>query len=165
MTKKCKVDFATGDITETKPAFKINNHYNYLPLKQAEKFKGESKTIPDQAMTLKELMTRYVNGYPLHLKGQQPVFHGDEDLIPDYEHMDLAEKEALMDQYREELKITNQRIAWNKKKKEQIDKKAAEMLAQEELDKKFLEKQEAELGFRNPDSKNKKSPPSPMKTD
>lgn len=53
-----------------------------------------SMTIPDQSMSVMELMTRHANGQPL-TQHQPSPFDGDLD-FPDFSRMDLSEKYDLM---------------------------------------------------------------------
>lgn len=64
-----------------------------------------SKTVPDQAMSIKELIARNQRGLPL--SGKQPIY-GVSESDPEVDqfsiavnkmgHLDLAEREALQDQ-------------------------------------------------------------------
>ena len=79
---------------------------------------GESKTVPDQSMTLRELLIRYAKGLPL--EGQKtPIWEGEEGFDVDPEKLDLAEREELAEKAREELKAINERV------KEEVEKKRA----------------------------------------
>lgn len=65
----------------------------------AEPWKGQvftmpSLTVPDESLSVKEIMARYANGLPLG--GQKvPVYHGEE-FVPDMERLDLSEKHELL---------------------------------------------------------------------
>lgn len=48
-----------------------------------------SMTIPNQAMTIPELLDRYARGLPLD-QGKKPIYHGEE-FVPDLDRMDLSE--------------------------------------------------------------------------
>lgn len=61
-----------------------------------------SMTIPDQSLSVKEIMQRYAQGMPLN-GIKDPIYHGEDELIPDYGSMDLAEREALKSQIEGEL--------------------------------------------------------------
>jgi len=74
-----------------------------------------SMTVPDQSMSIKELVTRYAQGLPL--EGERvPIYNGEDDDMPDLTHMDLADREAYMLAARQELDEI----------KEKLNKKAAE---------------------------------------
>jgi hypothetical protein len=77
---------------------------------------GESKTVPDQSMSLRELLIRYAKGLPL--EGQKtPIWEGEEGFEVDPETLDLAEREELAEKAREELKAINERV------KDEVEKK------------------------------------------
>jgi hypothetical protein len=78
----------------------------------------ESKTVPDQSMTLRELLIRYAKGLPLE-GAKTPIWEGEEGFDIDPEKLDLAEREELAEKAREELKAINERI------KEEVEKKKA----------------------------------------
>lgn len=62
--------------------------------REFEKVGRVSKTIPDQALSVKELLQRHASG--LSLGGEKvPVYHGEDDFLPDYRNLDLSEREDL----------------------------------------------------------------------
>lgn len=63
--------------------------------KQYERNNGVSQTIPDQTMSVRELLERYARGLPIS-GAKQPVYHGEE-YVPDLNRMDLAEIQELKD--------------------------------------------------------------------
>jgi hypothetical protein len=68
-----------------------------------------SQTVPDQSMGLRELLVRYAKGLPL--EGQKtPIFEGEDGSEIDVEKLDLAEREELAEQAREELKNLSTKI-------------------------------------------------------
>lgn len=75
-----------------------------------------SLTVPDQSMTLKELLVRYAKGLPL-ADAKTPIWEGEEGFDVDPKRLDLAEVEELAEKAREELKAINERV------KEEIHKK------------------------------------------
>lgn len=58
-----------------------------------------SVTIPEQTMSLKEILARHARGLPT--TGREPIYHGDEDYLPDFKKMDLAEIQEYKEQLRE----------------------------------------------------------------
>lgn len=84
--------------------FPVKGEVNNLP----------SQTIPDQSMTVKELMERHARGLPL--TGERvPIYNGEEDL-PEFEKMDLAERQEYIE--------ANKQVIENMKA--DLNKKAAE---------------------------------------
>ena len=82
--------------------FKINSWANYNhEIQQYEINKQKSLTIPDQALSIKDILNRYARG--LDVEGFKPVYDDDDittdDYLPNPYTMDLAERQ----QYREEL--------------------------------------------------------------
>lgn len=84
-----------------------------------------SLTVPDQAMSIKEIMYRTAHGLPT--SGQRvPMYAEDEDDdMPDLTHMDLAEKQEYVDSMKTELKELN-----DKREKSEQDKKEKRQKAQ-----------------------------------
>lgn len=81
-----------------------------------EKSKGEisfrpSKTIPDQAMTIEEIMRKYASGQPLN-GVKVPVYEGEDSDMPDPATMDLVDRQEYAEAARSEIKrINDQRQA------------------------------------------------------
>jgi len=72
-----------------------------------EKNTQPSETVPDQAMSIREILDRYAKGLPLS-GARVPVFD-EEDDMPDVRGLDLAERQEVVERYLEELKILKQR--------------------------------------------------------
>lgn len=80
----------------------VQNSLNYMPENHpGEVNKLPSLTVPDQALDLKEIIRRFAAGIPMNV-GKMPVFDEENDL-PDFTKMDLADREAYAEQYRQEL--------------------------------------------------------------
>lgn len=58
-----------------------------------EKHFTPSQTVPDQTMSMRELLDRYARGLPL-AGAKEPMYYGEEDL-PDLHRLDLAEIQEL----------------------------------------------------------------------
>lgn len=90
--------------------------YNYQTKaprgKRYETPKGFSETIPNQAMSAKELMDRFAAGLPLG-GSRVPVYLGEEDPFDgvDISKMDLADRQSLVDKAAEELDAAKRRIS------------------------------------------------------
>ena len=94
-----------------------------------------SLTVPDQSMTLKELLIRYAKGLPL-ADIKTPIWEGEEGFDVDPKKLDLAEVEELAEKAREELKQINSRV------KDAIEKKKAKRKSEiTELESQDVEKQ------------------------
>jgi len=70
---------------------------------QGETNNKPSQTVPDQSLSIREIMKRYASGLPLG-GGKEEIWLGEDDDLPDTTHMDLADKQAVMEEYAEELK-------------------------------------------------------------
>ncbi len=68
-----------------------------------------SQTVPDQSMTLRELLIRYAKGLPLE-GARTPIWEGEEGFERDPETLDLAEREELAEKARQELKEIEERV-------------------------------------------------------
>lgn len=73
---------------------------NYQPAK-GEVNNQPSETVPDQAMSIKEIMTRYAKGLPLG--GAKTPTWDEEDDLPDLRTLDLEERAELKLLYEAEL--------------------------------------------------------------
>lgn len=120
--KKFKTEYNQGE-------FPDKGEVNELP----------SKTKPEQAFTMSEMLRRISQGLPL--TGQKvPVYDPDDQdyLLPDIDRMDLAERQTLL----EETKAEVERL------RAELNQKAAEKRAEQkrEADKKALEEYEKRYG-------------------
>lgn len=76
--------------------------------KWGEKNRLPSMTIPDQSMSVKEIMDRYTRGLPID--GQKvPVYTGGDDDMPDPRTLDLAERQQLAEDAQNELDAIKER--------------------------------------------------------
>lgn len=95
-----------------------------------------SMTVPNQAMTVRELIIRFASGIPLDA-GKVPIYEGELDL-PDLDKMDLIEREAYYKELRQqrdevELRVKNARIKREEMKMEEVIQERIRK-AQEEKD-------------------------------
>lgn len=113
---------------------KFKNHYNSIP-EAGEVNELASETVPDQSLSVKDILERYARGLPL--QGRIPVWQSDPDddlQFDNWEHLDLAEREELINTYRSEL---NQ-IAFRRKrelaeqKKKKLDKDVDDLVRKKE---------------------------------
>lgn len=61
-----------------------------------------SMTIPDQTMSMQEILRRFASGLPIQ-GAKVPEYTGEDDDMPDMEHMDLAERQEVLEAARDEL--------------------------------------------------------------
>lgn len=77
-----------------------------------------SETVPNQSMTVKELVTRYAQGIPLTDQGRVPVWYTDEEIkgnreifnIPDIEKLDISERYELIELQKERIQEIRQEL-------------------------------------------------------
>lgn len=70
-------------------------------------FKLPSKTVPDQSMTVRQVLDNYAKGKPITGVDKQPVYHGDDSMLGiDTSKLDLAELQELRFQVSEQVKET-----------------------------------------------------------
>lgn len=112
--------------------FKTQYNQQHFPIK-GEKNTLPSMTVPDQTMSVKEILQRYAKGLPLG-GAKVPMYEEDydednTDILPDPKTLDLAELEEFSKQAKSELEEIKEKA--NKKAKEKAEKKAAEDKAKE----------------------------------
>lgn len=92
-------DLVAGLISE-RPVFRsiLNLH---LYRQRGEVNTEPSLTVPDQTMSVREILIRYARGLPIG-GSRQPVFDEDDDM-PDPKTLDLVERQELSMKYSEEL--------------------------------------------------------------
>lgn len=69
--------------------------------RKGETNREPSMVVPNQAMTVREILERYARGLPL--SERQPVYHGEE-YVPDIERMDLSDLQTLGEQTQATIK-------------------------------------------------------------
>lgn len=84
--------------------FRVKTNFNgmFLP-KERQRFTQPSETVPDQALTVNEILERFSRGMPV-TGTRQPIYHGDEVFVPEFKTLDLADIEEMRDAARNTLK-------------------------------------------------------------
>lgn len=91
---------------------RVKNWLNaYLFPKDYEVPYGESETVPDQSMSMREILSRYARGLPVSAGMREDAYYDEDSQFPDTKGMDLAELQELRMQYSEELNQVKRRIA------------------------------------------------------
>lgn len=88
---------------------------------------GKSMTIPDQTLSIKQILDRYARGLPLG-GAKEPIYEGEEDFTPDLEHMDLADRQEYLENVEKEVSEIKERM--DKREKQRAEKKAARAAAE-----------------------------------
>lgn len=100
----------------------IRNQWTNRPKTKGEVNTLPSKTIPDQSLSVQEIMTRFAKG--LSVGGAKvPVYHGEDEYLPEWKQMDLAEREEWINESKKDLadlkQQLNEKAAKQKKKDDQ----------------------------------------------
>lgn len=81
--------------------FIIRCQYNYKPnLAKREIFRKPGLTVPDQTMSIKEIMERFARGIPMENIAKVPIYDGEENQLPDAKTLDLSEIQQLAEEAR-----------------------------------------------------------------
>ena len=109
---------------------KAHNHYTRRENPPVGEYNGKpSETVPDQTLTIKEILDKYAKGIPIS-NAKVPVYDEDEnDVTPDLAHMDLVDRENYMEE----------RYGHLKSELEAIQKAAATKAADEEFEKRLAQ--------------------------
>jgi len=91
--------------------------------KQYEQNDEPSLTIPDQTLSIKQILERYASGQSL--EGKTPYYDESEseEYYPDPRYMDLAEREELSQNFREEIQYIKTK---SKKQQEKVSDETSE---------------------------------------
>jgi hypothetical protein len=87
--------------------------------KNYEKNYQPSLTIPDQTMSIRTILERHSRGLPID-GVKIPIYEGEENDLPDWRRLDLAERQELAHLYTNEIKDIKQK--YNKVDKFDEDK-------------------------------------------
>lgn len=73
----------------------IRHQYNYNPREaRREKFFKPSLTIPDETLSIREILERFARGIPMENVSKIPVYDGEENELPDLRTLDISEIQA-----------------------------------------------------------------------
>ena len=67
-----------------------------------------SLTVPDQTMSIRTILDRHSRGLPID-GIKIPIYEGEENDLPDYRRLDLAEREELAHLYKNEIQDIKKR--------------------------------------------------------
>jgi hypothetical protein len=95
---------------------KIRNILNAQEYNDAEKNFEPSQTIPDQSLSVREILQRYANGLPLG-GSNEPIWEGEDGDGIDPRRLDLAERQELEIAARQELAEIEERLKSKKVEK------------------------------------------------
>lgn len=104
---------------------------------QPEKNSGKSMTVPNQGMTVRELMIRFASGLPVN-GGRVSPYKAD-DGLPDLDKMDQIEIEEY---YRELRSRRDEVVDRIKKRKQKAEEMKLEKIVEDRISKKQREAEE-----------------------
>lgn len=96
-----------------------------------------SKTVPDQTISLKTMVTKYVKGLPISAPNYNGIYT-DDDVATDFQKLDLAEQEEAIFRASNEL---SQKKATINQEKQKLSAEAKEKAEKAEQKIKDLENQ------------------------
>lgn len=109
----------------------FKNHYN------REQFPDDgevntlpSETIPDQSMSVREILLRHSRGLSAG-GGRVPIYEGEEEFMPELANMDLAERQEYLEGIRDEIVEIKAKMAEAERKRRLVEN---EKLLQEKID-------------------------------
>jgi len=114
---------------------KIRNIFNAKQFNDNEKITEPSQTVPDQAMSVRELLSRYASGLPLG-GGNDPIYEGEDGDGIDPRRLDLAERQELEISARQELAEIEERLKSKKaeKSKSKLTEEQIEDIQSQDVD-------------------------------
>lgn len=97
----------------------IRTIFNAKPQPTFETVGTRRHTIPDQTMSIRQILARYVKGQPIDQVEREPIYYGEEEL-PQLERMDLADRQAYREALQEHIsslenQLKHERDAENQK--------------------------------------------------
>lgn len=95
---------------------KIRNIFNAIEFNDNEKEFNPSLTVPDQALSVRQILERYANGLPLG-GTNEPIWEGEDGDGIDPRRLDLAERQELEISARQELAEIEERLKSKKVEK------------------------------------------------
>lgn len=98
---------------------KIRNIFNAKEFSDNEVNNEPSQTIPDQALSVRDLLSRYASGQPLG-GGKEPIYEGEDGDGIDPRRLDLAERQELEIEARRELAEIEERLKSKKVEKTKV---------------------------------------------
>lgn len=104
----------------------------YVDKETGEVKKYPSKTLPNQSMSVREILDRYSKGLPI-TSGKVPVYHGEDFDMPEWDKLDLTEKQELREAAAEDIR----------RLKEELNEKAAKRMYKKQQQQ-FKKQQELE---------------------
>lgn len=118
---------------------KFKNHFNRAEFPSRYEINPlPSMTIPDQTMSLQEILLKHSRGLPLTAV-KVPIYEGDENLHPELSKMDIVDRHLYVERMQEEL--AELKIQLNQKADDLKVKRKAQLKADNEQKERDRKKQ------------------------
>lgn len=101
----------------------VKNLFNY-EVPRGKVFTQKSITIPDEAMSIREIMNRFSRGIPV--PNERPIYFEGDVLNPDFNQMDLTEMEDYQKQMVDRLSQMRNSVKQEKEEQKEQNKEEAE---------------------------------------
>lgn len=101
-----------------------NYNYNVDDAINYEHPTGESETVPDQSMSIQEILRNHVRGIPMDVSLGQAVYYGEE-FVHDYDELkrlDLTEAHEMMSYLKDRIAFLQQNPVEAKNQSDEVDK-------------------------------------------
>lgn len=107
----------------------IRHQRNYNPKRAfRETFKLPALTVPDQTLSIREILDRFARGIPMENVAKIPSYDGEENEFPDIRTLDLAEIQAYAQEANDlRNKFEQSREAEERAKRDAEAKRVAEL--------------------------------------
>lgn len=124
-------------MTTQKPRYEWKTPYNQKDQGKFYEVNLEpTETLPDQSMSVQEILRRYASGLPLG-GGREPVYNEESESLMNYERLDKVGKIEVQRRYQERLKEIDEDLQLQEKTKREAER---QNLINQEVEKKFKEK-------------------------
>lgn len=116
----------------------IKTQLNYHSVEQKHETTSlPSTTVPNQSMSIQEIVKRYRAGMPVDVPAGTPLYTGDGEPLANMDHLDLVDRQAYIDSVADTLVSLKQKIEaeaktakekeFVKKVEEEVQRKLAEL--------------------------------------
>lgn len=110
---------------------KFQKQWDYHPEEQHYAVNTKpSKTIPNDAMSIPEMLDLYARGLPVDGMEKVPVYHGEEQHYPDMSKMDLADQEAFIQYAQDDFNYKKSKYESEQKATKKAEKRKQQILDQ-----------------------------------
>lgn len=112
---------------------KWRTQYNNVPSK-GEFNSLPSMTLSNQVMTVIEILDRQKRGIPVNVSKGMPVYYGDEFEMPDWQRLDLSEKQDALAKYKAQVQVMKENYVAQEAERKKLAKEQADKEFQEKFD-------------------------------